>query len=49
MEEVAELSKIYEEYMESHKQNLVIIQADRPKEVVLEEAVTSITKYLETK
>ena len=49
LEEVAELSKIYEEYMESHKQNLVIIQADRPKEVVLEEAVTSITKYLETK
>ena len=49
LEEVAELSKIYEEYMESHKQNLVIIQADKPKEVVLEEAVTSITKYLETK
>ena len=44
IEEIEELNKCYKNYMNSHKGKVVIINANRPKEEVLKEAIEAIIK-----
>ena len=47
LKEIEDLNEAYEKYMSSHKENVTTIQAEKPKEMVLEEAVKTILGIME--